>query len=122
MTAGTSRGLDETQDSRDRLERQYVDNFSDLPIDVDGDGYVDVVQFGYFSNNIVWARNPGRAGGAWSVTEIDSGFPTEFAQLVDLDNDGKARELLPEFDRPGGATRVVRTAGREVDQARGQRP
>ena len=79
---------------------QYVDNFSDLPIDVDGDGSVDVVQFGYFSNNIVWAKNPDRPAAPGSVTEIDSGFPTEFAQLVDLDNDGKARELLPEFDRP----------------------
>jgi hypothetical protein len=40
------------------------------------------------------------ADGPWKSTEIFSGFPTEFAQLVDLDNDGKARELLPEFDRP----------------------
>src|SRR5678816_2819571 len=24
---------------------QYVDNFSDLPVDVDGDGFTDVVQF-----------------------------------------------------------------------------
>jgi hypothetical protein len=87
---------------------QYVDNFSDLPIDVDGDGFTDVVQFGYFSNNVVWLKNPGRAVAtstrpadvAWKATEIFSGFPTEFAQLVDLDNDGKARELLPEFDRP----------------------
>jgi hypothetical protein len=78
---------------------QYIDNFADLPIDVDGDGYPDVVQFGYFSNNIVWMKNPGRNGGAWIATEIDSGFPTEFALLVDLDNDGKSRELLPEFDR-----------------------
>src|SRR4051812_35005292 len=30
---------------------QYVDNFTDVPMDVDGDGFVDVVQFGYFSNN-----------------------------------------------------------------------
>jgi FG-GAP-like repeat len=79
---------------------QYLDNFSDLPLDVDGDGFTDVVQFGYFSNNIVWVKNPGKGGGPWKVTEIDAGFPTEFAQLVDLDNDGKARELLPEFDRP----------------------
>jgi hypothetical protein len=79
---------------------QYVDNFSDIPVDVDGDGYTDVVQFGYFTNNIVWARNPGKRGGPWTTTEIDSGYPTEFALLVDLDNDGKARELLPEFDRP----------------------
>jgi hypothetical protein len=79
---------------------QYVDNFTDLPIDVDGDGLIDVVQFGYFSNNIVWARNPGKGSGPWTIAEIDSGYPTEFAKLVDLDNDGKARELLPEFDRP----------------------
>ena len=45
---------------------QYVDNFSDLPIDVDGDGYVDIVQFGYFSKNLVWAKNPGKAGGVAS--------------------------------------------------------
>jgi hypothetical protein len=79
---------------------QYVDNFTDIPIDVDGDGLTDVVQFGYFTNNIVWARNPGKGAGPWTVTEIDAGYPTEFALLVDLDNDGKARELLPEFDRP----------------------
>ena len=100
---------------------QYVDNFTDLPIDVDGDGFVDVVQFGYFANNIVWMKNPGKAGGAWTVTEIDKGFPTEFALLVDLDNDGQARELLPQFDRAGGAARLVRSGRRRVDQARRQR-
>jgi len=78
---------------------QYVDNFSDVPIDVDEDGYIDVVQFGYFSNSIVWARNPGKGTGPWTTTEVDAGYPTEFARLVDLDNDGKARELLPQFDR-----------------------
>jgi hypothetical protein len=79
---------------------QYIDNFTDLPLDVDGDGYVDVVQFGYFSLNMVWMRNPGRGDGPWTSTVIDSGFPTEFARLADIDNDGRARELLPEFDRP----------------------
>ena len=78
---------------------QYVDNFSDWPIDVDNDGFVDVVQFGYFSNNIVWLKNPGRSTAPWQATEVDRGAPTEFALLVDLDNDGRARELLPEFDR-----------------------
>ena len=27
----------------------YIDNFSDLPLDVDGDGYTDVVQIAYFA-------------------------------------------------------------------------
>ena len=64
-----------------------------------GDGWVDIVQFGYFSQNIVWLKNPGKSGGAWVVNEIDHAGPTEFAFLVDLNNDGKAQELLPEYDR-----------------------
>lgn len=78
----------------------YIDNFADLSMDIDGDGWVDEIQSSYFSHRTVWLRNPGRAGGAWKETEIDASGPTEFAFLVDLDNDGKARELLPEFDRP----------------------
>ena len=75
----------------------YVDSFSDLPLDVDGDGYVDVIQIGYFARRIVWMKNPGAAGGDWTENLIDAIGPTEFAFLVDLDNDGKADELLPQF-------------------------
>ncbi len=78
----------------------YVDNFSDLILDVDGDGWLDVLQFSYFAHNIVWLKNPAKTGGAWKQTEIDSSGPTEFAFLVDLNNDGRANEILPEFDRP----------------------
>ncbi len=78
----------------------YIDNFSDLAMDVDGDGWTDVLQFSYFAHNIVWLRNPGKTGGAWKPAEIDSSGPTEFAFLVDLNNDGNANEVLPEFDRP----------------------
>lgn len=75
----------------------YVDNFSDLPLDVDGDGRTDVISVSWFRRRIGWHRNPGRAGAAWTETVIDSGFPVEFAILADLDNDGRARELLPQF-------------------------
>src|SRR4029453_7859618 len=35
--------------------------------------------------------------GPWVETEIDAVGPTEFAFLVDLNNDGKALEILPQF-------------------------
>jgi FG-GAP-like repeat len=75
----------------------YVDNFSDLPVDVDGDGYTDVVQIAYFARRIVWLKNPGKSKNPWVETEIEAIGPTEFAFLVDLNNDGKALEILPQF-------------------------
>src|SRR5258706_1276810 len=81
----------------------YVDSFSDLPLDVDGDGFMDVIQIGYFAHRIVWMKNPGTSGGAWTAHLIDSVGPTEFAFLVDLNNDGTADDLLPQFTSAAGA-------------------
>jgi hypothetical protein len=74
----------------------YIDNFSDLAIDVTGDGYADVVSVSWFAKKMSWWKNPGRTRAAWIEIPIDSGFPIEFAFLVDIDNDGKAREVLPQ--------------------------
>ncbi len=75
----------------------YVDNFSDLPLDVDGDGRVDIVGCSWFGRRLAWWRNPGRGTGEWKQADIETGSPIEFAFLVDLDNDGSAREVLPQF-------------------------
>jgi hypothetical protein len=74
----------------------YIDNFSDLPIDVDNDGRIDIVSCSWFGKALSWWKNPG-ADVAWTEHSIERGFPIEFAFLVDLNNDGKADEILPEF-------------------------
>jgi hypothetical protein len=74
----------------------YIDAFSDLPLDVDEDGAVDIVTVTWFAKKIAWWKNPGRGQGTWTESPIDSGFPVEFALLVDIDGDGRAREILPQ--------------------------
>lgn len=75
----------------------YLESLSDLPLDVDGDGYVDIVSSGWHAGRLWWSRNPGKGGGAWTDHTIDEGHAIEFSFLVDLDNDGKAREVLPQW-------------------------
>ena len=81
--------------------QNYIDDFSDLPIDVNGDGNTDIVSCAWFAKKLWWNENPGKSGGEWKEHVIDTGHNIEFAFLVDLDNDGKAREVIPQF---GSAT------------------
>ena len=75
----------------------YNDDFSDLPVDVDGDGSVDIVSVSWAQKRIAWWRNPGRARGEWTQHAIHEGLSVEFALLVDLNGDGKRAEILPQF-------------------------
>ncbi len=85
------------------FSNNYIDDFSDLPIDVDGDGYPDVVSVSWFAKRVAWWRNPGKAGGIWKDADINAGFNVEFALLVDLDNDGRALEVLAQENGTGQA-------------------
>jgi hypothetical protein len=75
----------------------YIDNFSDLPLDVNGDGRVDIVSCSWFGKQVRWFEQPAERNAMWKEHAIETGYHVEFAFLVDLDNDGQAREILPEF-------------------------
>lgn len=75
----------------------YLDTFSDLPIDVNDDKLTDIVSCSWFSKKLVWHQNPGAGDVMWKEHSIEAGSPVEFAFLVDIDNDGKAQEVLPQF-------------------------
>jgi hypothetical protein len=73
----------------------YYDNFSDLPVDVNSDGYPDLVRVTWFAKKISWWKNPGRSSAQqWTEADIHTGFNIEFAVLADMDNDGKANEVV----------------------------
>ena len=75
----------------------YLASLTDIALDVDGDGFKDIVSSGWHNRRIWWSRNPGKSPAAWEDRTIDQGFPVEFTFLVDLDNDGKAHELFPQW-------------------------
>jgi hypothetical protein len=75
----------------------YIDAFSDLPLDVNGDGRVDIVTCSWFGKKIAWYENPGKIDAVWKEHVIEDQWNVEFMFLVDIDGDGKAQELLPQF-------------------------
>lgn len=86
------------------FSNNYVDAFSDLPVDVDGDGYTDIATVTWFARKISWYRNPGKAASPavnWVESTINSGFNVEFAILADIDNDGRAREIVAQENGTG---------------------
>ncbi|HEX5483155.1 MAG TPA: VCBS repeat-containing protein [Terriglobia bacterium] len=78
----------------------YLEDLTDLAIDVNGDGNPDVVSCSYWAKPLTWWENPGKGGGPWREHVMETGSPVEFAFLVDLLNTGKPRELLPQFGNP----------------------
>lgn len=77
----------------------YVEDLSDLAIDVTGNGYPDVVSCSYWSKPLTWWENPGKSDRPWREHLIESRSPVEFVFLVDILNTGKPLQLLPQFGR-----------------------
>jgi FG-GAP-like repeat len=89
----------------------YLESLSDHAFDVDGDGKVDIVSTSWHAQRVWWSRNPGKPDLPWEDHVIESGWPVEFSFLVDLDNDGKARELLPQFGGDASPTLWYEVSG-----------
>lgn len=72
----------------------YRVDFADLPVDVDGDGWIDLVSCSWHDRGIFWRRNPGESGGRWKMTVVDQPGNMETAILADVDGDG-IEDILP---------------------------
>jgi len=71
----------------------YYWDFMNEPLDVDGDGRVDVVACEW-RGTFQWFRNVGFDGPQWPATLIEKNGNMECGDLVDIDGDGAAREFL----------------------------
>jgi len=79
------------------------DDYSNLPLDVNCDGFTDLVSVNYRSQSLYWVEHPGRKllpnlnrspPVAWKKHEIDRPGPSETGLLADVDGDGDA-DILP---------------------------
>ncbi|MFI5458605.1 MAG: FG-GAP repeat domain-containing protein [Isosphaerales bacterium] len=72
----------------------YFNDFSTLPLDVNGDGNTDFIACSYFGRNVGWVENPGKPGAPWTYHEVDLPGNIEAAWMVDLSGDG-VPDVLP---------------------------
>ncbi|WP_251805583.1 FG-GAP-like repeat-containing protein [Arenibacter sp. H213] len=72
---------------------EYYDDFSTIPLDVDGDGYMDFITGGWFGKQLVWKQNPGD-GSQWQEHLIAEAGNIETTRSWDVDGDG-IMEIVP---------------------------
>lgn len=76
--------------------RGRFDDYSNLTMDVDRDGDLDLISVNYRSQSLYWCKNPGPAklDELWQRVVIDTPGASETGRLVDIDGDGQL-DVLP---------------------------
>lgn len=69
-------------------EGEYFNDFSDLPLDVNGDGYLDIVTGAWFEGTLKWRENPKGEPVEWKVIDVDKCGAIETTRLFDIDKCG----------------------------------
>lgn len=65
----------------------YYYDFASIPVDADGDGWIDIVTVAWHNKRISWIRHPGDSGRPFETITIDEPghFETAFGEDVNLD-------------------------------------
>lgn len=85
------------------LHRGYSDSFLNFALDVDRDGWADVVQFDFPGRGAYWYQNPGARAAPWTRRLVHPAVASESPHLVDADGDGREDLLFVD----AAARRVV---------------
>lgn len=89
----------ELSGSVDNQGKGYYDDFMNQAVDVDGDGWLDVVSASWFNKRSTWYRNPGKGGGLWAEAVVENNGNFEAGDLWDLFGTGKHNVVVPTVQR-----------------------
>jgi hypothetical protein len=67
----------------------YYEDFADAPLDVNGDGHVDIVTCAYFAKKVAWLEHPVDPTKPWTEHLIDNPGSMETGYLLDLRKNGR---------------------------------
>jgi hypothetical protein len=79
----------------DEQGKGYRWDFGNLPMDVAGDGKLDLVSVDWFDKRAVWLRNTGTENGEWPLTVIEVNGNFETAGLYDIMGKGSVQAVVP---------------------------
>jgi len=85
---------------------EYFDDFSTIPMDVNGNGYLDFVTGAWWGQTLRWRENPkGDRKTVWPEHVIAKCGPIETTRAYDIDGDGQV-EIIPNL--PAGPVTVYK--------------
>jgi hypothetical protein len=80
------------------VHTEYSDAFLSFAFDVDGDGWVDIVQVGAPGREAVWYANPGGTGGHWTRRPVHPAVASESPRAEDVNGTGRPDLLFLDRD------------------------
>lgn len=78
---------------------EYVVNCGEFAVDLNGDGYEDILSAGWQEDGIFFFENPRRTGVLWPKRKIASSRDTEGLMMADVDGDGIRDLLVSNYSR-----------------------
>lgn len=77
-----------------REESEYFVDFAAFPVDVDGDGWTDIIGASWHDRDVYWLKNPGDENTEWPFFRVDQPGNIETLLTADVNGDGKM-DILP---------------------------